>query len=105
MRALDSGAAKNVMKRCMGGSGVRQKSPIEIQHAQEAAELTCGVRKGTVLEMSHSIFERSGTLGGHLVTEEGNLGCSEDTLRRVDQDPVSLKLVEERPQVLLVFLE
>jgi hypothetical protein len=53
--------------------------------------------EGAVLEMSHSIFEQTGTLSGHLVTEEGKLGCSEDTLRRVDQDLVLLKLVEERP--------
>jgi hypothetical protein len=68
------------MERCLGGSGVGQKSPVEIQHAQEAAELTGGLWREAVLEMSHSIFERSGTLSGHLVTEEGNLGCSEDTL-------------------------
>jgi hypothetical protein len=76
---------------------VRQKSPVEIQHAQEAAELTGGLRRGAVLNMGHSVFKLSGTLGGHLVDEEGYLGCSENTLRRVDQDPVSLKLCEERP--------
>jgi hypothetical protein len=73
------------MQRCPGSSGVGQKSHIEIQLAQEAAELTGGLRKA-VLEMRYSIFERSGTLSGHLVTEKGNLGFSEDTLRWVDQD-------------------
>jgi hypothetical protein len=46
MRALDSGAGKNVMERCLGGSGVGQKSPVEFQHAQEAAELTGGLWRG-----------------------------------------------------------
>jgi hypothetical protein len=55
MRALDSGAGKNVMERCLGGSGVGQKSPVEIQHAQEAAELMDGLWRGTVLEMRHSL--------------------------------------------------
>jgi hypothetical protein len=59
MRSLDSGAGKNVMERCLGGSGVGHKSPVEIQHAQEAAKLTGGLRRGAVLELSHSIFERS----------------------------------------------
>jgi hypothetical protein len=93
MRALDSGAGKNVMERCLGSSGVGQKSPVEIQQAQEAVELTGGLWRGAVLEMSHSIFERSETLSGHLVTEKGHFGCSEDTLQRVDQDPTLLKLI------------
>jgi hypothetical protein len=50
-----------------------------------------------VLEMGHSFFQRLGTLGGHLVSEEGDLGCSKDTIRRVDEDPVPLKSVEESP--------
>lgn len=29
--------------------------------------------------MSHSILKWSVTFGGHIVTEEGDLGCSEDT--------------------------
>jgi hypothetical protein len=32
--------------------------------------------------MGHSFLQWSGTLGGHLVTEEGDLGCFEDALRR-----------------------
>jgi hypothetical protein len=48
-----------------------------------------------VLEMGHSIFQRLRTFGGHLVTEEGDLGCSEDALRWVDDDPVPLELGEE----------
>jgi hypothetical protein len=46
-----------------------------------------------------------GTLGGHFVTEEGDLGCPKDAFGRVDEDPVPLKLVEEGPQMLLVLLE
>jgi hypothetical protein len=37
-----------------------------------------------------------GNPGKHLLTEEGELECWEDTLCRIDQDPVLLKLVEER---------
>jgi hypothetical protein len=48
-----------------------------------------------VLEVGHSLFQRLGTLGGNLVTEEGDLGCWKDALRWVDDDPVPLKLVEE----------
>jgi hypothetical protein len=57
------------------------------------------------LEVSHSLFKRLGPLGGNLVTEEGDLGCLEDALRRVDEDPVPLKLVEEGPQMILVLFE
>jgi hypothetical protein len=50
-----------------------------------------------VLEKDHSFTQRLGILGGHLVTEEGDFGCSKDVLCRVNEDPVSLKLVEESP--------
>jgi hypothetical protein len=50
-----------------------------------------------VLDMGHSFFQILGTLGRHLVTEEGDLGCSKDSLHWVDEDPVHLKLVEEGP--------
>jgi hypothetical protein len=53
--------------------------------------------------MGHSLFQRLRTFCGHLVTEEGNLGCSEDSLRRVDDDPIPLKLGEESSQVLFVL--
>jgi hypothetical protein len=56
-----------------------------------------------VLEMGHSFFQRLGTFGEHLVTEEGDFGCSKGALHRVDEDPVPLKLVEEGPQMLLVL--
>jgi hypothetical protein len=39
----------------------------------------------------------SETLGMYLVTEEGDLGCLEDTHRAVDKDPIPLKSVEESP--------
>jgi hypothetical protein len=57
------------------------------------------------LELSHSLFKRFGTVGGNLVTEEGDLGCSEDTLCWIYEDPIPLKLVEEGPQVILVLLK
>jgi hypothetical protein len=47
--------------------------------------------------MGYSFFQRLGTLGRHLVTEEGDLDCSEDALRWLDEDPVPLKSVEENP--------
>jgi hypothetical protein len=43
-----------------------------------------------VLEEGHSFFQRLGTLGGYLVTEEGDLGSPEDALCPVDDDPISL---------------
>jgi hypothetical protein len=46
MRALDSPVGENIMKRCLGSSGVGQKLPVEIQHAQEAAELTGSLGRG-----------------------------------------------------------
>jgi hypothetical protein len=48
-------------------------------------------------EMGHSFFQRLGTLGGHLVTQEGDLGCTIYTLRQVNEVPVPLKLAEEGP--------
>jgi hypothetical protein len=68
--------------------------PVKVQHAQETAGLTGGLRRVAVLKMGYSFFQRSGTLGGHLVTEEGDLGCPEDARRWVDEDPVPLKLEE-----------
>jgi hypothetical protein len=47
--------------------------------------------------MGHSFLQWSGTLRGHPVTEEGDLGRSKDVLRRVDQDPVHLKPAEVSP--------
>jgi hypothetical protein len=55
--------------------------------------------------MDHIFFRLSGTLGGHLVTDEGEFGCSENTLRLVYQDPIPLKLVDESPLILLCLLE
>jgi hypothetical protein len=55
--------------------------------------------------MGYSFFHRLGTLGRHLVTEEGDLGCLEDALCRVNEDPIPLKSVEESLQMLLVLLE
>jgi hypothetical protein len=74
-----------------------QKSPIEVKHAKKSTELTGGLGRVAVLEAGHSFFQKLGTLGGHLITEEGDLGCSDDALRLVDEDPIPLKLVEESP--------
>jgi hypothetical protein len=74
---------------------VGQESPVEIQYAQKSTELTGGLWRVAILEMGHSLFQRLGTFCEHLVTEEGDLGCSEDALRWVDDDPITLKLVEE----------
>jgi hypothetical protein len=84
---------------------VGQKPSIEVQHDQKSTKLTGSLWRVEVLEMCHSIFQRLEALGGHFVTEEGDLGCSEDALHRVDEDPVPLKLVEKDPQMLLVLFE
>jgi hypothetical protein len=97
VETLDSGAGENVVQWSLGGHCVGQKSPIEVQHAQKSTELTDGLWKLAVLEMGHSFFQRLKTLGRHLVTEEGDIGCSEDALRRVDDDPIPLKLGKEMP--------
>jgi hypothetical protein len=79
MRILDSGAGKSIMEWCLDSGSVGQKSSIKFQHAQETTELTDSLRRGTVLKMSHSFLQWSGALGRHFVTEESDLGCSEDT--------------------------
>jgi hypothetical protein len=53
-----------------------------------------------ILEIGHSFVQRLGTLGRHLVTEEGDIGRPKDALRRVGDNPIPLKVVEECPQVL-----
>jgi hypothetical protein len=58
-----------------------------------------------VLEMGYSLFKRLGTHGGHLVTEEGDLGCLKGALLRVDEDPIPLKLVEEDQKMFLVLFK
>jgi hypothetical protein len=94
---LDSGAGENVVQWRLCGRSVRQNSPVKVQHAQKSMELTGGLWKMAVLEVDHSLFQRLGTRGGHLVTKEADLGCSEGAPRRVDDDPIPLKLVEESP--------
>jgi hypothetical protein len=74
-----------------------QESPVEVHHAQKPTELACSLWRVAVPEIGHSFIQRLGTLGRHLVTEEGDLGCSKDALCHIDVDPIPLKLVEECP--------
>jgi hypothetical protein len=76
---------------------VGQESPVEIYHAQEATELAGCFWRGAVLEIGHPFVQRLGTVGKHLVTEEGYLGCPKNAIRLDDDDPIPLKLVEEGP--------
>jgi hypothetical protein len=76
---------------------MRQKSLVEVQQAQKMAELTGSLGRVAVQEIGYCFFQSSGTLGGYLVTEEGDLGCSEDSLCQVVEDPILLKLIEESP--------
>jgi hypothetical protein len=92
------------VKRCLVSSGVWQKSPVKVNHAQEAAELTGGFRWRAVLQVGNSLLQWSGTLGGNFIAEENDFGCAEDAFRRVNQDPVFLKPGEYSSQVLLVLL-
>jgi hypothetical protein len=94
---FDSGAGESGMELCLYSSSMGQESPVKIQHAQEATELTGGLRRRAVLQMCHSFLQWSGALDRYLVTEEDYLGCSEDTLRWVNEDPVCLKTPEENP--------
>jgi hypothetical protein len=41
--------------------------------------MTDGLGRMAVLKMGYLFFQRSGTLGGNLVAEEGDLGCFEGT--------------------------
>ena len=86
------------MQWCVGGGRMGQKSPVEVNHVRKRRSWLA------VLQMSHSLCQRLGPLGGHLVAKEGDLRCSEDALRRVDYDPVLLKLLEKFPQMNLVLL-
>jgi hypothetical protein len=88
-------ARQNVVKWCLGARRVGLKSPVEVQHTQKPVELTGSLGRMAILEMGHLFFQRLGTLGRHLVTNEGDLGCSEDALCWVDEDPVPLKSVED----------
>jgi hypothetical protein len=84
MTTLDSGVEESILEWCLGSSSVGQKSPVKVQHAEKATELTVGFRKGAVLNMGHPFLQWSGTHGRHFVTGEGDLRCSKGTLRRVD---------------------
>jgi hypothetical protein len=86
---------EHVVQWCLGGRSVGQISPVEVRHAQKSTELTGGLWRVEVLEMDHSFFQSLRTFGGHLVTEDGNLGCSEVALRRVYDDSIPLKLGDE----------
>jgi hypothetical protein len=67
--------------------------------------MTGGFRTVAVLKMGYSFFQRLGTLGGHLVTEEGDLGCSEDALRRVDEDPFIIESLHSSEYFLALSLQ
>jgi hypothetical protein len=84
---------------------VGQESPVEVHHAQKPPELACSLLRVAVLEIGHSFVQRLGTLGRHLIAEEGDLGGPKDALHRVDDDPIPLKLVEEGPYVFFVLFE
>jgi hypothetical protein len=101
--ALDSWVGQNVVQWCLGGSYVGQISPVEVHHAQKPTELAGSLWRLAVLEMGHSFIQRLGTLGRHLVTEESDLGCPKDILRRVADDPIPLKLVKEYLLVFVLF--
>jgi hypothetical protein len=73
---------------------IGQISPVEVQHAQETAELTGCLGRLAVLKMGYS-FQRLRALDRHVVTKEGDLRCSEDALCQVDEDPIPLKSVIE----------
>jgi hypothetical protein len=45
------------------------------------------------MRMGYLFFQRLGALSRHLVTGKGDLGCSEDALHWVDEDPIPLKSV------------
>jgi hypothetical protein len=66
------------------------RTPIEIQHAEKPTELTGRLRWLVFLEVGHSLLQRLGTVGGHLVAEEGDLRCSKGALSRVDYDAIPL---------------
>jgi hypothetical protein len=70
-----------------------QKTPVEVQHAQETVELTGSFGRLSVLKMGYPFFQRMDAFGGHLVTEEGNLGRSKDALHWVDEDSLPLMSV------------
>jgi hypothetical protein len=55
--------------------------------------------------MCYSFFQRSGTLGRYLITEEGYLGRPEDTFCWFNDDPVRMKTAEEIPEMSPVLLE
>jgi hypothetical protein len=74
-----------------------QESHVEIHYAQKSTELAGSLWRVAAVEIGHSFFHRLGTLGRHLVTEEGDLGCPKGSLRWVDDDPIPLKPVEKGP--------
>jgi hypothetical protein len=74
-----------------------QNSPVVVKHTQETAKLTGGFGRLAFLKVGDSFFQWLGALGRHLITEEGDLACSEDALHPVDEDPILLKSVEESP--------
>jgi hypothetical protein len=76
---------------------VGQESPVEVNHSHKPTELANSLWRVAVLEIGQSFVQTLGTLGRHLVTEESDLGCPKDSLRRVDDDPIPLKRVEGGP--------
>jgi hypothetical protein len=72
--ALDFGSGEDIVKWCLVSCRVGQKSPIVVQCAQEKAELTGGCGILALHEVGHSLVQGLGAHGGHLKSEEGDLG-------------------------------
>jgi hypothetical protein len=67
------------------------------QHAQGMVEMSGDLGKLVAVKMDYSFFPMLGNLGGQLVTKKGDIWCSEDVLCCIDDDPLSLMLVEDNP--------
>jgi len=46
VRSLDFGTSEYVVKRCLGGGCMREKTPLEIEHSQETSELADVLGRG-----------------------------------------------------------
>jgi hypothetical protein len=63
IRTLDYEVGKDFVERSWHERSMSEESSVEIQHSQEASDLTDSLGTGTGLKMGHAFGERLGTVG------------------------------------------
>jgi hypothetical protein len=88
-----------VCERPQRPGGPRQKTAVEINHAEKHLKLLHSGWPGEVCHRQHVLWERLHPFSREVVAQELGAGCPEDALLHVDDQPVLPEAGEELAQV------